>query len=97
MTLTEGIYEIPASCTALYKDRKIIVKKKKNLDKENVIRCRHCEHCKYGKMSMRNQFWDSDYCEMKPKTIYGENKYFYSTLPSRRAEDCKNFKLKENI
>ena len=58
-----------------------------------INRCRDCEHRKVGKCSMRNQWWESLYCELKPKTIGGVSGFFYSTKDSTPA--CKNFKERE--
>lgn len=91
MILQEGIYEIPDNCTALYRKRKVIVKQK--WQRPEVLTCRLCKHQKLGRKCMRQQFWDSFYCELSPKTIGGENKYFYNANSSKRA--CEKFERKE--
>ena len=88
--LTEGTYTIPDDCTAKYEKRKIYVYKMKA--DTSVKRCRDCCHCKLGRLSMRRQFWDSTYCEEKPKTIAGKDGYYYSIQGSRIA--CNKFKDK---
>lgn len=88
--LTEGTYTIPNDCTARYEKRKIYVYKMKA--DPSVKRCRDCIHCKLGRLSMRRQFWDSTYCEMKPKIIAGKGGYYYNTPSSKVA--CDKFKDK---
>ena len=88
--LTEGTYTIPDNCTAKYEKRKIYVYKMK-VD-ASVKRCRDCSHCKLGRLTMRRQWWDSSYCEMKPKIISGKGGYYYSVQGSKVA--CDKFKDK---
>ena len=92
MILQEGIYEIPDNCTAVYSKRKVIVKQKTQRPEKSV--CRLCIHQKLGRKCMRNQWWDSYYCEVSPKSIGGEEKYFYNACPSKRA--CEKFERKED-
>ena len=91
MILHEGIYEIPDNCTAVYSKRKVIVKQKAQRPEKLV--CRLCEHQKLGRKCMRNQWWDSYYCEVSPKSIGGEEKYFYNACPSKRA--CEKFERRK--
>ena len=93
MKLEAGIYEIPDDCTAVYSKRKVIVKKKLDADKPRVFHCADCVHQKWGRLSMKNQWWDSPYCEVKPKTIGGKEDYFYNACSSNKA--CEMFKPKE--
>ena len=58
-----------------------------------INRCRDCEHRKVGRCSLRDQWWESSYCELKPKTIGGVSGFFYSVQDSKVA--CENFKEKE--
>lgn len=94
MKLEEGIYEIPDDCTAVYSKRKVIVKKMLDADKLNVMRCGDCIHQKWGRLTMRNQWWDSPYCEKKPKIIEGKGGYFYNANSSKKA--CEMFEKKES-
>ena len=93
MKLEEGIYEIPDDCTALYSKRKVIVKKKTRQNNA-VLRCEHCIHQKWGRLTMKNQWWESPYCEKKPKTIRGKEGYFYNACSSNKA--CEMFEPKES-
>lgn len=68
-------------------------KPKNQSEQPKIKRCRDCEHRKVGKCSMRNQWWESLYCELKPKTIGGVSGFFYSTKDSTPA--CENFKERE--
>ncbi len=94
MKLEEGIYEIPDNCTVLYQHRKVVVKKMLNADKPKVFHCSDCIHQKWGKLTMKNQFWDSPYCEKRPKIIYGKNGYYYNANSSKKA--CEMFEPKES-
>ncbi len=92
MKLEEGIYEIPDDCTAVYSKRKVIVKKMLDADKPKFFHCADCIHQKWGKLTMRNQFWDSPYCEKMPKFIEGKGGYFYNAYSSKKA--CEMFEKK---
>lgn len=94
MTLTEGTYNIADDCRAKYKDRTLIVYKmtKKQIEQSKIKRCRDCVHQKTGKLCMRNQWWESTYCELKPKTISGVSNFFYNAPDNRPA--CESFKEK---
>lgn len=61
----------------------------KNEYRQSQLHCSDCTHCKSGKLSMRNQWWESFYCDKKPKTIRGEEKYFYAVNPKKKA--CEEF------
>ena len=95
MTLTEGIYEIDKEYKAFIVERgtKVkIVRRAKVLD--NSPRCRDCKHCKVGKYAFSpNQWWESEYCDAKPKTIGGDNRFFYSTFSSHHT--CEKFEPKK--
>lgn len=87
--LRDGIYKIPEGHKVLWlKDKKIQVVPYTNLSKPFYNRCKDCKHLKIGKKSMRNQFWDSTYCELLPKSIGGKQDYFYARNPSHIA--CNN-------
>ena len=92
MLLKEGIYEIPDNCTVVYSKQKIIVKLKKQ--SPEILTCKYCKHQKLGKKCMRQQWWDSFYCEVSPKVIGGVEGYFYSANSSKKA--CEKFERKEN-
>ena len=92
MKLEAGIYEIPDDCTAVYSKRKVIVKRMKDADKPKVLHCSDCIHQKWGKLTMRNQYWDSPYCECKPKTIHGKDGYYYNAGSYNKA--CEMFEPK---
>ena len=68
-------------------------KPQKQLAQPKVKRCRDCGHRKIGKCCMRNQWWESSYCELKPKTIGGMSGFFYSVQDSKVA--CENFEEQE--
>lgn len=92
MKLEEGVYSIPADCTVYYCGRKVYVKKmKKRSDKKH---CSDCLHQKWGRKTLSNQFYDSPYCEVKPKIINGEEGYFYNAQSSKVA--CNDFKPRED-
>lgn len=94
MELKEGIYSIPPGHTLkILGDRQIQISPYKNGVSQSLQRCRDCEHLKIGRKCMDKQWWDSTYCEMKPK---GKKKQlFYSAKPSDKA--CtNNFKPKNN-
>ena len=89
MTPTElqpGTYAIPENCTFKYANRQIIVVPKKAKD-TSILRCATCVHMLTGKKCTQNQFWDTEYCELKPKTIGGKTEYFYHVSPSAKACD----------
>ena len=92
MLLKEGIYEIPDNCTAVYSERKVIVKSKKR--KSDILTCRYCKHQKLGRKCMQQQWWDSFYCEVSPKVIGGMEGYFYSANSCKKA--CEKFERKED-
>ena len=81
--LQEGTYSIPDDCTAVYVDRKVVVKKK--IVRPIKPHCSDCIHQKLGKKTMRNQWWDSYYCDAKPKIINGQEGYFYNAQSSKVA------------
>ena len=91
--ITEGIYSIPDDCTVLYQERKVIVKKKRTENKPKYFHCCDCVHQKIGKKSLRKQWYDSEYCEMKPKVVNGQQGYFYCAPNNRIA--CYMFKNKK--
>ena len=74
---------------------KLVKPKKRSIDTPILLKCRDCKHLKMGRMSLKNQWWDSLYCEMKPKTIAGETKYFYAEKPSTIA--CDKFEKTEEL
>lgn len=84
--LQPGTYAIPEDCTFKYANRQIIVVPKKTKD-TSVLRCATCKYMLTGKACMQNQFWDSTYCELRPKTIGGKTGYFYHVSPSTKACD----------
>ena len=92
MKLEEGIYEIPDDCTAVYSKRKVIVKKMLDADKPKFFHCADCIHQKWGRLTMRNQWYDSPYCEKRPKFIEGKGGYFYNAYSSKKA--CEMFEKK---
>jgi len=95
MILTEGTYYIADDCKAYYRNRALTVFKmtKEQLEKARIRRCRDCKHQKVGKLCMRSQRWETPYCELKPKIIEGEAKYFYNAPDTRAA--CEKFEEKE--
>ena len=52
-------------------------------------RCKDCRHCKEGRKTLFQQWYDSHYCDRKPKTIGGYAGYFYSARTEDRA--CKMY------
>ena len=87
-----GEYHIATGCTYRIYRHVLTIEPKKV--KPHVDRCKHCVHCKVGKLSMYNQWWENHYCEMHPKIISKQEGYFYATNPSRKA--CELFKAKTN-
>lgn len=67
MKLEIGTYEIPDDCTCIYSKRKVIVKKKRKIPEPNVKHCRDCIHQKIGRKTLKNQWYDSAYCEKRQK------------------------------
>ena len=84
--LQPGTYAIPEDCTFKYANRQIIVVPKKVKD-TSVRRCGTCKRICIGKKCIRNQSYDTEYCELKPKTIGGKTGYFYHVSPSTKACD----------
>ena len=76
--LTAGLYEIAKGYRAKIIDKgtKVqVLARVKNWD--DSPRCRDCKFCKRGKYAFSpNQWWESEYCEKKPKTVGGSDKYF---------------------
>lgn len=86
--LKEGIYALPPELKAqVIGGDKVIVEKRKGRPKRNVLHCSDCVHRKVGRKVRLNQYWDSGYCEMKPKTIDGRLEYFYCAPENRLACD----------
>ena len=84
--LQPGTYAIPESCTFRYANRKIMVVPKKTKD-TSILRCGTCKYIKTGNKCCKDQFWETQYCELKPKTIGGKTEYFYHVSPSTKACD----------
>ena len=84
--LQPGTYAIPENCTFKYANRQIIVVPKKTKD-ASVLRCGTCKHMLTGKKCCKDQVWDTQYCELKPKTIGDKTGYFYHVSPSTKACD----------
>ena len=84
--LQPGTYVIPENCTFKYANRQIIVVPKKTKD-TSILRCGTCKHMLTGKKCCKNQVWDTQYCELRPKTIGGKTEYFYHVCPSTKACD----------
>lgn len=96
MTLKEGIYDIAEGYKAITIEKgtkvKILKRAKPAYEGE---RCRDCVHCQKGRYAFGpNQWWESNFCDKKPKTVAGRNDYFYSTTKSTKA--CNMFERKEN-
>ena len=85
-SLRPGTYVIPENCTFRYANRRIMVASKKTKD-TSVLRCGTCKHMLTGKKCVQNQFYDTEYCDLKPKTIGGKTEYFYHVSPSAKACD----------
>ncbi len=82
--LQPGTYTIPEDCTFKYANRQIIVVPKKIKD-TSVLRCGTCKYLKTGNKCCKSQYWTTQYCELKPKTIGGKTEYFYHVSPSAKA------------
>ena len=82
--LQPGTYAIPEDCTFKYANRQIIVVPKKVKD-TSVLRCGTCKYIKTGNKCCKGQYWETQYCELKPKTIGGKAEYFYHVSPSAKA------------
>lgn len=89
MKLEIGTYEIADDCTIVYRDHKVTVKKKTR-GMPDVMHCRDCIHQRFGRKTLKKQFYDSAYCELRPKNTDG---LFYCAPGSRIA--CYRFKPKE--
>lgn len=87
MKLEEGIYEIQDDCTVYIRKRKVYIQKMRARAKKP--HCKDCAHQLIGKKSMRNQYWDCPYCELKPKMIGGKEGYFYAA--NNYNPICDNF------
>ena len=85
-SLQPGTYAIPESCTFRYANRKIMVVPKKTKD-TSILRCGTCKYIKTGNKCCKDQYWETQYCELKPKTIGGKTEYFYHVSPSTKACD----------
>ena len=85
-SLQPGSYAIPENCTFKYLNRKIVVIPKKTKD-TSVLRCGTCKHIHTGNKCCKDQFWETQYCDLKPKTIGGKTEYFYHVSPSTKACD----------
>ena len=85
-SLQPGSYSIPENCTFKYLNRKIVVVPKKTKD-TSVLRCGTCKHIQTGRKCCKEQYWDTQYCDLKPKTIGGKTEYFYHVSPSTKACD----------
>lgn len=94
MFLIEGEYKLPADLKAkvVHGDTVLVTKRSKKDVVGYLHRCGNCIHQKCGRMSMRNQWWDSKFCEKKPKSIKGELKYFYAAGDYKAA--CSMFEMK---
>ena len=92
MELKEGRYELPPDLKAKIVEGRVVVVSKRTGHDYGAKRCKHCKHCKFGKKAMATQWWDSHYCDQKPKSIGGYDGYFYATQPSRKA--CEMFEDK---
>lgn len=92
MELKEGIYKLPPHLKAVVRDGDtIIVSTRARLSPYK--HCRDCEHCKVGKYKFSpNQWWESTYCEMKPKKMACEGEWWYAAPEGRIA--CELFKPK---
>lgn len=84
--LQPGTYAIPEDCTFKYANRQIIVVPKKVKD-TSVLRCGTCKYLKTGNKCCKDQYWTTQYCELKPKTIGDKAEYFYHVSPSAKACD----------
>lgn len=93
MTLEEGVYQIPDCLRAVISKNTVKVFKRKVKEPQEVRNCGKCIHQKLGRKTMLNQWYDSPYCEMKPKTINGKLDYFYSAHNTHPA--CGNFEKRE--
>lgn len=85
-SLRPGTYAIPEDCTFKYANRQIIIVPKKTKD-TSILRCATCKHIRIGRKCCKDQFWDTQYCLLKPKTIGGKTEYFYHVSPSTKACD----------
>ncbi len=93
MKLEEGIYEIQDDCTVYIRQRKVIIQKMKAKARAEKPHCKDCIHQLIGRKSMRNQYWDCPYCELKPKVISGKGGYFYAA--NNYHPTCEKFEPKQ--
>lgn len=87
MKLEEGIYEIQDDCTVYIRKRKVYIQKMRARGEKP--HCKDCIHQLMGRKSMRGQYWDCPYCELKPKVISGKGGYFYAA--NNYHPTCENF------
>ena len=89
--LADNFGIMPGACSSIESVKYSVAKRvakalwpKKN-SKPKVFHCSDCIHLKMGRRTLQNQWYDSPYCEMKPKIIAGKSGYFYATLPGKKA------------
>lgn len=95
MILKEGIYEIAKGYKAITIGHGTKVKILKRIKPPyEGSRCKDCIHCHRGKYAFSpNQWWESAFCDKKPKTVGGDSRFFYSTNESFKA--CELFEKRE--
>lgn len=93
MTLTEGTYEIEKGYRAIIINKGTKIKIFKKKPQYEGYRCKDCVHCQTGRYAFGpKQWWESTFCNAKPKTVAGDSRFFYSTDESSHA--CELFQKK---
>jgi len=88
MELQEGEYKIPRElCAVLRGGDTVIVKKRTRYNQKKY--CRDCIHQKRGKVTLKDQWYESPYCELRRKK---DGIHFYSAHDTILA--CENFEQK---
>jgi len=89
MELKEGTYTISQDLKAVVVNGNTIIISKRKISHDN--HCRDCVHCLTGKYKFSpKQWWESNYCDARPKIIGGQNGFFYAAPLSKKA--CELFK-----
>lgn len=86
--LTLGTYKVPPELKAIVVggDKVIVSPRVRNMHPKGTRNCGNCLHRKCGKYAMSpNQWWESHFCEKKPKVAGGKPDYFYCAPKSRPA------------
>ena len=89
MEIKEGTYTIPHDLKAVViNGNTLIVSKRVRISPYK--HCRDCAHCKTGKYKFSpNQWWESTYCDARPKKMVAKGEWWYAAPLTRIA--CELF------